>query len=96
MQQIIYSNYILGIQVVISLVTMCFSISMLSLGKDPGIYLPILTSIVSVWLPSPVQNIRSIGSSQQYVVSAANNNYRTALSHETTNPDIIVEIRNIE
>lgn len=40
-------------QVFFSLVILSFTIYMLSIGKDPGIYLPILTGIMGYWLPQP-------------------------------------------
>jgi hypothetical protein len=36
-----------------------FSISMLVRGKDPSIYLPILTTIIGVWTPNPLAQHKS-------------------------------------
>lgn len=40
-------------QAAISSTVICFSIAMLVTGHDPGVYLPIVTSIVGYWLPAP-------------------------------------------
>ena len=40
-------------QVLFSFVTMVFVMAMLFNGQDTGVYLPILSSVVSVWMPSP-------------------------------------------
>ena len=41
------------VQTVFSAVTLTFCITMLSVGKDPSLYLPILTSLIGYWLPAP-------------------------------------------
>ena len=47
-------DVLFGIQACISAVVVLFSISMLASGRgDTSIYLPVLTSITSIWLPSP-------------------------------------------
>jgi hypothetical protein len=38
----------------ISCTALSFAMFMLYIGKDPGIYLPIVTSIISYWMPSPI------------------------------------------
>lgn len=43
-------------QVCFSFIGVGFSIAMLSSGKDPSIYLPILTTIIGVWTPNPLSN----------------------------------------
>jgi hypothetical protein len=43
-------------QVIFSTVGMAFSVSMLASGRDPSIYLPIFTSILFAWLPSPMHH----------------------------------------
>lgn len=40
-------------QVGVSLVGLAVCAGMLAAGRDPAIYLPVLTSIVGYWLPSP-------------------------------------------
>jgi hypothetical protein len=50
--------YILGTQVAISCSSLVFAMVMLYKGKDPGVYLPIITGIVGCWLPSP-QSIKA-------------------------------------
>lgn len=40
-------------QVLFSFTTMVFVMVMLLNNKDTGVYLPILSSVVSVWMPSP-------------------------------------------
>ena len=40
-------------QVLFSFTTMVFVMAMLFNGQDTGVYLPILSSVVSVWMPSP-------------------------------------------
>lgn len=41
-------------QLFFSTVGMAFSIAMLVNDKDASVYLPILTTIVGVWIPSPM------------------------------------------
>ena len=40
-------------QATFSVSTFVFCVSMVATGHDPSIYLPVLTSVVSYWLPSP-------------------------------------------
>jgi len=40
-------------QVIISCSSLWFAMYMLYIGKDPGIYLPIMTGIIGCWLPNP-------------------------------------------
>lgn len=54
-------HYILGTQVAISCSSLAFAMFMLYMGKDPGVYLPIITGIVGCWLPSP-QSIKASAS----------------------------------
>lgn len=42
-----------AVQTFFSFIGVTFSIIMLSVGKDPSIYLPILTGIIGYWVPSP-------------------------------------------
>lgn len=41
-------------QFFISTVALGFSMFMLIKGNDPGIYLPLLTTVIGVWVPSPM------------------------------------------
>ena len=43
-------------QAVFSAVGVTFSAAMLITGKDPSVYLPIFTSILFAWLPSPMSS----------------------------------------
>lgn len=56
----LYNNALFTIQVVFSALVMSFSITMLYIGKDPSIYLPVLTSIIGFWLPSPAQTLKQL------------------------------------
>lgn len=49
----ISENIIFITQAAFSATGMVFSISMIAAGKDPGIYLPVITGILGYWLPSP-------------------------------------------
>lgn len=40
-------------QVAVSAVGLGLSCAMLAQGRDAGVYLPVLTSIVAYWLPAP-------------------------------------------
>ena len=51
-------QYVLATQVAISCSSLAFAMVMLYRGKDPGVYLPIVTGIVGCWLPSP-QSIKA-------------------------------------
>jgi len=46
-------------QIVMSMSVLGFSMYMLYIGKDPGVYLPIITTITGCWLPSPMQHAAS-------------------------------------
>lgn len=48
-------NTVFQVQAVFSFTTMVFCIGMLASNKDPTYYLPVLTSIIGYWLPSPRQ-----------------------------------------
>ena len=41
-------------QIFVSCSTLSFSMFMLYIGKDPGIYLPIVTAVLGSWMPSPI------------------------------------------
>jgi len=43
-------------QVLFSFLGICFSAGMLIKGSDPSIYLPVLTSVLFAWTPSPRSN----------------------------------------
>jgi hypothetical protein len=43
-----------GLQVMFSLFGFIFCVAMLGIGKDEGVYLPVLTGIIGVWTPSPL------------------------------------------
>ena len=61
-------------QVIFSTIGMAFSVSMLATGRDPSIYLPIFTSILFAWLPSPMHhddaNARDHEQQQRRVLAA--------------------------
>lgn len=44
---------IFRVQAGFSLMSMVFCMSMIAVGKNPTYYLPVLTSIIGYWLPSP-------------------------------------------
>lgn len=44
---------IFTMQLAVSVVGMGLSVTMLATGKDPAVYLPIVTSIIGYWLPAP-------------------------------------------
>lgn len=46
-------KYLFFVQVAVSATAMAFSITMLTLQRDPAVYLPILTGIVGFWTPNP-------------------------------------------
>ena len=47
------------VQATFSATALAFTMCMLIRGEDPGTYLPLFTSIVSYWLPSPISKPRS-------------------------------------
>lgn len=49
-------NILLTTQIFMSTSIVFFAMYMLYIGKDPGVYLPIITAISGSWLPSPMQN----------------------------------------
>lgn len=57
-------NILLPTQIFISTSILAFAMYMLYIGKDPGVYLPIITAISGSWLPSPMQNKETTLSSQ--------------------------------
>lgn len=44
---------VFAVQLAVSAVGMALSVGMLFLGRDPAVYLPVVTSIVGYWLPAP-------------------------------------------
>lgn len=42
-----------AMQLLVSAVGMGLSVVMLAMGRDPAVYLPVVTSIVGYWLPAP-------------------------------------------
>lgn len=42
-----------SMQLLVSVTGMGLSVVMLAMGRDPAVYLPVLTSIVGYWLPAP-------------------------------------------
>lgn len=53
------------VQAGVSLATMVFCMTMISVGKNAAYYLPVLTSIVGYWLPSPQQQQQQPPQQQQ-------------------------------
>lgn len=53
------TTIILSTQILISFTTVAFSMYMLYIGKDAGVYLPIITTVLSTWTPSPAQHFKS-------------------------------------
>jgi hypothetical protein len=48
------TDHLRGPQILFSLFGFVFCVTMLVMGKQEGVYLPILTSIIGVWTPSPL------------------------------------------
>lgn len=44
-----------GMQLLVSVVGLGVSGGMLLMGRDPAIYLPVVTSIIGYWLPAPTR-----------------------------------------
>jgi hypothetical protein len=44
-------------QVGVSLTGLALGVGMLACGKDPAVYLPVVTSILGLWLPTPTQPV---------------------------------------
>lgn len=53
-RKFLYNNAIMLIQACISVFGLAFSATMLLTGNDAGIYLPVMTSIIFFWCPSPI------------------------------------------
>jgi hypothetical protein len=51
-----HNNALFITQVMFGLLAFVFSASMLISGKDPGIYLPIMTGVLGYFLPSPINH----------------------------------------
>lgn len=51
-----YNNSTMIIQAIFSLFLAVFTATMLAIGRDPTIYLPILTGITTIWIPSPLNH----------------------------------------
>jgi hypothetical protein len=49
------NNLLFTAQIMISMSTLSFAMMMLYVGKEPGVYLPIVTGIMGYWLPQPTQ-----------------------------------------
>ena len=48
-------SLVFRMQVGVSLTALALGVGMLACGKDPAIYLPVVTSILGLWLPVPSQ-----------------------------------------
>jgi len=70
-------------QLIFSLIGVGFSIGMLVDNKDPSIYLPILTSIVGVWTPSPMSR-----TNQQVALMQSNNNIPNINENQPRNMEL--------
>ncbi len=47
------------VQLGVSVLGLVLSTTMLAAGKDPAVYLPVLTSIIGYWLPAPRRDLRA-------------------------------------
>jgi hypothetical protein len=73
-------NILFAAQFAISGSTLAFCMAMLWNGRDPGVYLPVVTGILGYWLPSPSSgrnaNIDKLGTNNNTsTTSTTNNNY---------------------
>lgn len=70
------TNIVLWAQVFFSLAGFGFSMTMLLRGNDASIYLPVLTGILSAWMPSPIQQFQKKKSNElpTYNPNDSNNN----------------------
>ena len=48
---VVVSTY--AVQVVLSGMGMALGVGMLALGRDPAVFLPLVSSIIAYWLPAP-------------------------------------------
>jgi hypothetical protein len=55
-------NLVFGCQCGFSFLVMTFCVGMLASNKAPELYLPVVTSLIGYWLPSPKYRSGSIGS----------------------------------
>lgn len=55
-QKFFYNNSLFIAQATFSLFATVFSAYMLIIGKPAEVYLPVITSCVSLWLPSPINH----------------------------------------
>ncbi len=60
-----------------SVIGVGFSITMLVLGNDPSIYLPIFSTIIGVWVPSPISKHRDV--IHQPLIKPLNNELETVI-----------------
>lgn len=63
-------------QLTVSAVGMALSATMLAMGRDPAVYLPVLTSIIGYWLPAPKRPPEPFPLAPAESVASVNNNYR--------------------
>lgn len=66
------SRTIFAIQVALSAVGMGIGAGMLWAGRDPAVYLPIVTSIIGYWLPAPTPPPPPAHSSSKSSASSVN------------------------
>lgn len=55
-KKFLYNNALLLIQTMISLLAISFCAAMLAIGRDPSIYLPVMTGCIGYFLPSPISH----------------------------------------
>lgn len=51
-----YNNILMIIQALFSLIGIVFTGTMLVIGRDPSIYLPIMMGLIMTWIPSPLSH----------------------------------------
>lgn len=76
------ANPIFVMQLAVSAVGMVLSASMLFMGRDPAIYLPVVTSIVGYWLPAPKKPVQQSPSAMAEVADNDNTPATAARSAE--------------
>lgn len=60
MNQLKMPIYKFFVQVMVSLIVMIFSMTMIVLGKDTNVYIPIITGTLGYWMPQPSPKLKKV------------------------------------
>lgn len=76
-----------AMQVLVSAAGLALTTGMLATGRDPAVYLPVLTSIVAYWLPAPKRPFEQAPLTRQESVASIASRVPAAVVNDTAEND---------